>query len=205
MYDNPRRLRRPEERVGQLANADLPPPEQRTDVDAALVAGLRVRDEAAFEQLIDRYYAPMLRLAISFVRSREEAEEVIQETWLAVLSGIHRFEGKSGFRTWLFRVLVNRARTRGKREARSLPFSALNPRPAAGAATPFDAATPLWGRTPEDPERRVLDTELRAAIDGALAQLPAHWRSPRGISACCCIARACTYAMRWRRIWQRAM
>ena len=128
MYDNPRRLRRPEERVGQLANADLPPPaESSIDQDAALVAGLRARNDAAFEQLIDRHYAAMLRLAVGFVRSREEAEEVIQETWLAVLAGVHRFEGKASFRTWLFRILVNRAQARGKREARTLPFSALTP------------------------------------------------------------------------------
>lgn len=65
----------------------------------------------------------MLRLASSYVRSREEAEEVVQDTWLAVLAGIHRFQERSSFRTWLFRILVNRARTRAKREARSVPFS----------------------------------------------------------------------------------
>ena len=175
MFDNPRRLRRPEERVGQLTNADLPPPaELCLAEDAALITGLRARDEAAFAQLVDRYFSPMLRLAASFVRSREEAEEVIQETWLAVLRGVDRFQGHSSFRTWLFRILVNRARARGKREARTLPFSALASRSDSDGMTPFAAPEPLWSATPGDPERRLLDVELRAAIDAAIKQLPAE-------------------------------
>jgi RNA polymerase sigma-70 factor (ECF subfamily) len=165
MYDNPRRLRRPEERVGQLTNADLPPPAAaHADVDAALIAELRARDERAFEQLVDRYYASMLRVATGFVRSREEAEEVIQETWIAVFSGIHRFEGKSTFRTWLFRILVNRARTRARREARTVPFSAIG--------DPLDAEP-----APGDASERVLNRELRAAIAAALQTLPADQRT----------------------------
>lgn len=165
MYDNPRRLRRPEERVGQLTNADLPPPAAaHADVDAALVAGLRAGNERAFEQLIDRYYSSMLRVATGFVRSREEAEEVIQETWIAVFSGVHRFEGKSSFRTWLFRILVNRARTRARREARTLPFSVVG-NLAENESDPRDASA------------RVLDRELRTAIAAALETLPADQRT----------------------------
>ena len=161
MNDNPRRLRRPEERVGQLANADLPPPNE-DDADIALVHALRARDEKAFEQLIDRYYTPMLRIATGFVRSHEEAEEVIQDTWIAVLSGIGRFEGRSSFKTWLFRILLNRARTRGAREARMVPFSHHTDIEIPGVAP--------------DAERAILSAELRERIEAAIADLPDHQR-----------------------------
>ena len=161
MNDNPRRLRRPEERVGKLANADLPPP-YVDDADSALVHALRARDEKAFEQLIDRYYTPMLRIATGFVRSHEEAEEVIQDTWIAVLSGIGRFEGRSSFKTWLFRILLNRARTRGAREARMVPFSHHS-----------DIDVPAVA---PDAESAVLSAELRERIEAAIADLPYNQR-----------------------------
>lgn len=149
MYHNPRRLRRPEERVGNVTNADLPPP-----------------DSAAFTELHDRYYPSMLRVARSFVRSREEAEEVIQETWLAALSGLDRFAGRSSFRTWLFRILINRARTRGKRENRMVTFSAL---------APGDDEDRWWeaAASPEaNPEQDVLALELRTVLEAAVSALP---------------------------------
>ena len=161
MNDNPRRLRRPEERVGQLTNADLPPPDAH-DTDIALVHALRARDEKAFEQLIDRYYTPMLRIATGFVRSHEEAEEVIQDTWIAVLSGIGRFEGRSSFKTWLFRILLNRARTRGVREARMVPFSHHSDIDVPAVAPNAESA--------------VLSAELRARIEAAIADLPRNQR-----------------------------
>ena len=160
MYQNPRRLRRPEERVGNLTNADLPPPTHVGVHDAALVEGIRNRDERAFQHLLDRYYSSMLRVASAFVRTPDEAEEVVQETWLAVLSGIDRFEGRSAFKTWLFRILVNRARSRAKREARSIPFSAL---PVA-----FEESHP----GADSSEQEVLDAELRALLEKAVASLP---------------------------------
>jgi RNA polymerase sigma-70 factor (ECF subfamily) len=85
----------------------------------ALVAALRVGDEAAFAALVRRYHARMLRVAESFVPSRAVAEEVVQETWLAVVRGIGGFEGRSSLKTWLFRILVNRARSMGAREPRA--------------------------------------------------------------------------------------
>jgi RNA polymerase sigma-70 factor (ECF subfamily) len=121
---NTRALREPEERVGRCSNAALPPP--AVDVDDLLVRGIRARDEAALTQLYDRYSAALLHMALQFVHRTEEAEEVVQETWMAVLAGIDRFEGRSAFKTWLFRILINRARTRAKREARAIPFSALS-------------------------------------------------------------------------------
>src|SRR5215207_6877986 len=90
-----------------------------------LVASLRAGDEAAFETLIERYHNALLRLAMFYVPSRAVAEDVVQETWLGVLQGLARFEGRSSLKTWIFRILTNRARTRGQREGRSIPFSAI--------------------------------------------------------------------------------
>jgi RNA polymerase sigma-70 factor, ECF subfamily len=93
--------------------------------EAALVRALRAGDEAAFADLVQRYSAALLRLALSYVRTRAVAEEVVQEAWLGVLRGIDRFEGRSSLKTWIFRIAVNEAKTRATREARSLPFSTL--------------------------------------------------------------------------------
>src|SRR5436309_8931515 len=95
--------------------------------EAALVARLRAGDESAFRSLIDMYHAMLVRVARMYVSTQAVAEEVAQETWLAVLEGIDRFEGRSSLKTWLFRILTNRAKTRGVREGRSLPFSSLDP------------------------------------------------------------------------------
>jgi RNA polymerase sigma-70 factor (ECF subfamily) len=93
--------------------------------DADHVARLRSGDERAFEALIDRHYATMLAVARGYVGTRAIAEEVVQEAWLGVLNGIDRFEGRSSLRTWIMRIVVNLAISRGKREARSVPFSAF--------------------------------------------------------------------------------
>jgi len=93
--------------------------------EAALVARLRAGDEAAFAFLVDMYGRSMLRVARLYVRDRAAAEEVVADTWLAVLRGIDRFEGRSSLRTWIFSILVNLAKTRGVRESRTVPFSAL--------------------------------------------------------------------------------
>lgn len=183
------RLRTPEEVIGTLAHTDLPPPANHAP-EAHFVRALRDRDEAAFETLIARYYNPMLRVAISYVRTREEAEEVVQDTWLAVLQGIDRFEGRSSLRTWIFRILINRARTRARREARSLPFSALrsvagdrNDRVGAGAggtdidallthATTEGSRAELLPGAPPPPDARVLADELLRRLESGLADLP---------------------------------
>jgi RNA polymerase sigma-70 factor (ECF subfamily) len=89
--------------------------------DADLLASLRGGDERAFVALVDLYQGPMLRLAASFVPSRAVAEEVVQDTWLAMLRGIGSFQGRSSLKTWLFQILVNRARTTGTREQRTTP------------------------------------------------------------------------------------
>src|SRR5687768_1946621 len=84
--------------------------------DLQLVAALRAGDERAFEWLLNRYHTLMLRLAMSYVSNQAIAEEVVQETWLGVLQGLHRFEGRSSLKTWIYRILTNQAKTRSKRE-----------------------------------------------------------------------------------------
>ena len=94
--------------------------------DAKLVERLRARDENAFMELIRELNPSLLRVARMFVPTAAVAEDVVQETWLAVLNGIDRFEGRSSLKTWIFRILTNTAKTRGERERRSVPFSALD-------------------------------------------------------------------------------
>jgi RNA polymerase sigma-70 factor, ECF subfamily len=89
------------------------------DADGALVDRLREGDEHAFAELVRRYHAPLLRLAEATLGSRAVAEEAVQETWLAVVRGVDRFEGRSSFKTWLYRILLNRARSAGGREQRA--------------------------------------------------------------------------------------
>src|ERR1700737_3597663 len=95
--------------------------------DERLVAGLRAGEESVFAQLIDSYGEGMLRIARGVVSSPAVAEEVVQDTWLAVFTGVHRFEGRSSLRTWIFRILMNTANTQRTRDARTLPFSDLGP------------------------------------------------------------------------------
>jgi RNA polymerase sigma-70 factor (ECF subfamily) len=122
--------------------------------EARLVEGLRAGDEAAFAALMRDYGGAMLRVAQMYVSSRAVAEEVVQEAWLGVLKGIGRFEGRSSLKTWLFRIVANTAKTRGERESRSIPLSALG----------------VWG---EDESSVDLDRFL-----GAGERFPGHWAVP---------------------------
>jgi RNA polymerase sigma-70 factor (ECF subfamily) len=150
--------------------------------DHELVQRLREGDESAFVELIDRYGATMLRVAQMYVRDRATAEEVVQETWLAVLNGIDRFEGRSSLKTWLFRILTNRAKTRGARDGRMLPFSALagasddadepsvDPDRFLGPDSPHPGA---WAAPPVPwPEDRLLERETLGVIEMAIQKLP---------------------------------
>jgi RNA polymerase sigma-70 factor (ECF subfamily) len=153
--------------------------------DHALVAGLRAGDRRAFETLIERHHASMLRVASLFVRDRAVADEVAQETWLAVLEGIDRFEERSSLKTWIFRILTNRAKTRAQREGRSVPLSALRP-PAGEPAVDADrflggAPEPgAWASPPRDwetiPEERLLSQETLGLVARAIEELPAAQR-----------------------------
>jgi RNA polymerase sigma-70 factor (ECF subfamily) len=147
--------------------------------DHALVAALRAGDERAFEALVDRYHRSLVRVALMYVRDRAIAEEVAQETWLAVLEGIERFEGRSSLKTWIFRILTNRAKTRGQRERRQLPVSALmgddEPEvPLDRFLPPDDPHRPLgWVAPPRAwPEERLLTRETVERVRDAIAQLP---------------------------------
>ncbi len=95
------------------------------DTERQLVDALRAGDEAVFADVVVRHQAAMVRVAAAYVPSRAVAEEVVQETWLAVLEGLDRFEGRSSLKTWIFRILINRAKTRGVREHWSIPVSAF--------------------------------------------------------------------------------
>src|SRR5579871_2969824 len=118
------------------------PGEQRASGPSAdemlLVEQLRAGDESAFTMLVTVYYPAMLRVALMYVSSRAVAEDVIQETWLGVLQGIGRFEGRSSLKTWIFRILANTAKTRAQREGRSIPFSSLADPDAEGSEPVVD-------------------------------------------------------------------
>jgi RNA polymerase sigma-70 factor, ECF subfamily len=146
------------------------------DADGELVARLRAGEEEAFVALVSRHHATMIRLAGSLVSSTAVAEEVVQDTWLGVLRGIDGFAGRSTFRTWLLRILVNRATSTGMRERRSV---------AVGDAGPvvdrarFDASG-AWMSPPqhwvEDAEDRLLAEGLAEEIGAALGELPVRQR-----------------------------
>jgi RNA polymerase sigma-70 factor (ECF subfamily) len=155
--------------------------------DRRLVRALRNGDESAFAELIDLYHGSMLRLARSYVSDRAVAEEVVQETWLGVIRGIDRFEGRSSLKTWIFRILTNTAKKRGARERRSVPFSALAGPDDEGGAVDADRFLPEghlwaghWAAPPaswgEAPEERLLAGEAREVIDAAIAALPESQR-----------------------------
>jgi RNA polymerase sigma-70 factor, ECF subfamily len=147
--------------------------------DAELVQRLRAGDERAFAELVDAYDGRMRRLARTFVRTDAVADDVVQETWLAVLRGIDRFEGRSSLRTWLFRILVNRARTRAVREARSLPFSSLGPddEDGAPAVDPDAFRDGGWITPPAEPDAEVLAGELRGRLAEIVDTLPERERT----------------------------
>src|SRR6187551_1337610 len=102
----------------------MPPAREPALPDAEVVAALKRGEESAFAELVDAYSPGLLRMARMYVRDREVAADVVQETWIGVLRGIDRFEGRSSLKTWIYRILINTAKTRGQREARSIPFSA---------------------------------------------------------------------------------
>jgi RNA polymerase sigma-70 factor (ECF subfamily) len=156
-------------------------PEAGAD-ESALVAALRAGDEEAFTTLVDTYSASMRRVAMTFVRTREVADEVVQEAWLGVIRGIDRFEGRSSLKTWIFRILTNVAKTRAEREARSVPFSSLESGDEASVDPdrffgPDDAGpTGGWSSPPRSwqaiPEQQLISRETRAVIDDAIEKLP---------------------------------
>jgi len=139
--------------------------------DQELVDQLRSGDETAFAELVRRYHRLMLRVARGYVRTDAVAEEVVQEAWLAVVRGIERFEGRSSFKTWLLRIVANRAMTSGAKEARSVP---VEPSVSADHFVPEgEPGAGAWSTPPEPwPEDQLLAGETRAVIDRAIEELP---------------------------------
>jgi RNA polymerase sigma-70 factor (ECF subfamily) len=147
-------------------------------IEARVVAELRERNEEAFADFVVRHAGAMRRVAAAITRCSAMAEDVVQETWLAVLTGIDRFEARSSLRTWVFRILVNRARSLARREARSIPWSALagdgtEELPAErfqhpGATGHWTVPVADWGRSPETD---LLSGELLGVIHDAVARL----------------------------------
>jgi RNA polymerase sigma-70 factor, ECF subfamily len=172
-----------------VSSLDAEPDLSRSSLDEddrRTVAALLAGDEAAFQALVERYHGSLLRLAMAYVRPRSAAEEVVQDTWLGVLRGLPTFEGRSSLRTWIYRILVNQARTRGVRERRSVPFSSL-----AGADEPavdpdrfVPASHPAyaghWSAAPHAwddlPEAMLLASETRAEVLRAIEELPPQQR-----------------------------
>ncbi len=155
--------------------------------DAVLVAALRAGDEVAFAWLVDRYDATLRRLARNYVSSTAVAGEVVQDTWLAVLLGIDRFEGRSSLKTWLFRILMNKARTRGVREHRSVPVSSIGdddetsgfgPERFRPADDPVAAGhwSSLPSRWEDQPQERLASRETLDRVQDSIASLPPNLR-----------------------------
>jgi len=150
--------------------------------DLAIVERLRAGDETTFVMLVEEHQAAMLRIARMYVSSRAVAEEVVQEAWLGIVKGLDRFEGRSSLRTWMYRIVSNVAKTRGQREGRSIPFSALSGQDEEPTVDPtwFQAASePFpggWKAFPDDwrgiPEERLVAHETLTRIGSAIAALP---------------------------------
>jgi RNA polymerase sigma-70 factor (ECF subfamily) len=156
--------------------------------DMELLARLRRGDELAFAELVEGLYGSMLRLAVVHVGSRAVAEEVVQDAWVGVLRQLDRFEGRSSLRTWVLRIVANRARTRAVRERRTLPFSSLDglddPGPAVEPERFLPAGEPWaghWASPPRSwrdvPEDRLLSGEIRAEVERAVEGLPPAQRA----------------------------
>lgn len=154
-----------------------------SDEDLRFIERLRAGDEVAFMSLVDRLQPTMLRVARMYVSSQTVAQDVVQEAWLGVLQGLDRFQGRSSLRTWILRIVSNIAKTRGQREARSVPFASLTGEDLEAPA--FDPDRFLgqgedgaghWSTMPPDwrgvPEDRLLASETLAAVRAAIAALP---------------------------------
>ena len=157
--------------------------------EIGLLERLRQGDEAAFASLVDRHHGSLLRLAMAYVSDHSIAEEVVQETWIGVLEGLDRFEGRSSLKTWIFRILTNKAKTRGVRESRHVSFSPLaaseeNPEEPAVDPTRFQTTghwAGYWVSYPQPwdentPEKLLLSQEGTTFLEQAIEALPPKLR-----------------------------
>ncbi len=170
-----------EDEENERVEAVLAPPD-----DDRLLRALRGGDPDAFATLVDRHASVMLRVASTYVGSLAVAEEVVQDTWIAVLGGLGRFEGRSSLKTWIFRILTNSAKTRAQREGRTVPFSdvslvAVEDEHAVSPERFLDAghgdragwwATPLQRWPDDNPAERLFARETRERISRAIEALP---------------------------------
>jgi RNA polymerase sigma-70 factor, ECF subfamily len=153
-----------------------------------LIERLRRGDETTFAEMIDAYTPSLLRVAIAYTGIRSVAEEVVQETWLGVLKGLDRFEGRSSLKTWIFKILTNTATSRGARERRSVPFSSLAAEEDAEPSVdqgrfrgPHGAFPGHWNGYPAEwgalPEERLLGRETLEVVKAAIERLPPAQRT----------------------------
>jgi RNA polymerase sigma-70 factor (ECF subfamily) len=142
--------------------------------DEELLHKLRSGDESAFRTLVAKYHTTLVRVARYHVDSDATAEDVAQDTWVAVMRGVHRFEGRSSFKTWLFKILVNRARTAGSRDRRQIPVDPTSREPTV-ASSRFDAGG-AWSDPPAPftdlVDGRVDGEAVARALHAAVAALP---------------------------------
>jgi RNA polymerase sigma-70 factor, ECF subfamily len=142
--------------------------------DAELIRRLRRGDEQAFNVLISAHHTRMIRMARSFVPTRDLAEEIVQETWIGVLRGIDRFEGRSSLKSWMYAILFNQARMVSARERRTVPFDPIEDARAEDP-TRF-AANGSWADPPEpftdEIEARLTRAPMLAKLGAALERLP---------------------------------
>jgi RNA polymerase sigma-70 factor, ECF subfamily len=178
--------------IGQQMLGDLTPADTCLSLsDIEIIAALRCGDEAAFALLLDRFQSAMLRIARMYVGSYAVAEEVVQEAWLGFFQSLDRFQGRCSLKTWIFRILTNRAKTRGEREGRSIPFSALadsvddsyepSVEPERFLAADHAQWPGHWALPPKSwddlPESRLIARETREQIALAIDMLPASQRA----------------------------
>lgn len=155
-------------------------PEPSTDLETArrIAAG----DSAAFRALVEKLHGSMLRIARTLTRAEAAAEEAVQDTWVAVVDGIGSFEGRSSLKTWIFSILAKRSATKGAREARSVPFTALGELDTGGQpfVDPARFRAGFWSQPPApwlSQDEAVHGGQLRRSLDAALADLPESQRT----------------------------
>ncbi len=163
-----------------ITTGRAPQAEARASGDLRLLGRLRGGEENAFDEIVGRYGAALLRVALVYTPSQAVAEEVVQETWLGVVRGLDRFEGRSSLATWLFRIVANRAKTRGQQEPRSVSFAALAADEIHRGEVAVDAdrftTKGVWSSPParwdENQEKSLASRETVAVIEAAIAALP---------------------------------
>lgn len=156
-----------------------------TRPDSLLLARLRKGDERAFNELVDKNHGALIRMALRYVADRDVAEEVVQDTWIAVIDGIKHFEGRSSLSTWMFSILIHKAKDRGVRESRHINFSALESSGEDGSEEAVDPSrfhtsgelAGHWALPPQPwdehtPERLLASKQAFQALNQALAELP---------------------------------